>query len=193
MSEAIWLVDYENVQKIDPARVPANARLKVFIGSKQNKLPTELVKLREALGERFEWIWIDGTASNALDFHIACHLGEGLARAPQAEFVILSNDKGFDPLLRHLKSRGIKCKRDGKDKQAKPAAKTVPNANAQRVFEHLRKIGKDMWPAKRTKLNNLLTNHFRKTMSAEQVAKAIDQLFKTRLIAGMDAALVYQF
>ena len=40
MSDAIWLVDYENVQTIDLAHVPINARLKVFIGSKQNMLPT---------------------------------------------------------------------------------------------------------------------------------------------------------
>ncbi|MGE0466433.1 MAG: PIN domain-containing protein [Steroidobacteraceae bacterium] len=125
MSEVVWLVDYEGVQKIDQARIPANARLKVFIGTKQNKLPTELVKLREALGGRFEWTWINGTAGNALDFHIACHLGECLVRTQEAEFLVLSKDKGFDPLLRHLKSRGIKCRRDGQDKQVKPAAKAA--------------------------------------------------------------------
>jgi hypothetical protein len=63
MKDQFNLVDFENVQKLDLARLPAQ--------------------------------------------------GEGICKFPQAEFVILSNDKGFDPLVRHLVARGFKCRRDG--------------------------------------------------------------------------------
>ena len=66
----------------------------------------------QAFGLAIEWIRIEGNGPNALDFHIACHLGEGLARTPQAEFVIVSRDTGFDPLLRHLKARGLHWRRE---------------------------------------------------------------------------------
>jgi hypothetical protein len=113
MKEQFVLVDFENVQKFDLARLPAQARIKVFVGQTQSKLPTALVQQAQALGSRLTWVTIDGNGRNALDFHIACHLGEGICKSPQAEFVILSNDKGFDPLVRHIKARGFKCRRDG--------------------------------------------------------------------------------
>jgi len=86
MNEQVVLVDFENVQKLDPARLPAHAR------------------------NGFE-----GNGPNALGLVIACHLGEGLALTPQAKFVIVSRDTGFDPLLRHLEARGAVQARSARD------------------------------------------------------------------------------
>ncbi|MGH8865511.1 MAG: PIN domain-containing protein, partial [Burkholderiales bacterium] len=131
MKVQVVLVDFENVQKLDLARLPAHARIRIFVGAQQAKLPTALVLQAQALGVSVEWIRIEGNGPNALDFHIACHLGEGLARTPQAEFVVVSRDTGFDPLLRHLKARGLQCRREAPSTIVKAASKSALDANAQ--------------------------------------------------------------
>src|SRR6185437_2306904 len=111
MPERIFLVDLENVQTIDLSRVPLNARIKVFYGATQKKLPAELVVQAQPLGPRLEWIKISGQGPNALDFHIAFYLGQELTASPDSECTILSRDTGFDPLIRHLVALGRTCRR----------------------------------------------------------------------------------
>lgn len=95
MNEQLLLVDLENIHRFDLGKAPPNARIKIFVGQMQSKLPTALVQQAQALGSRLQWVTIDGNGPNALDFHIACHLGEGICKYPKAEFVILSNDRGL--------------------------------------------------------------------------------------------------
>jgi hypothetical protein len=192
VNEQVVLVDFENVQKLDLARLPAQARIKVFVGQTQSKLPTALVQQSQALGSRLTWVTIDGNGRNALDFHIACHLGEGICKSPQAEFVILSNDKGFDPLVRHLVARGFKCRRDGQARPA-PASKPPLSAHAQAVADLLKRFEKKRRPRKRTTLHNFLVTHFQKRLTAEEVTQAVEQLLKVGLIAGTEAAVTYNF
>lgn len=42
-----------------------------------------------------------------MDFHIAYYLGQLANADPTGFYHIISRDKGFDPLLKHLKSKGI--------------------------------------------------------------------------------------
>lgn len=190
MKEQFVLVDFENVQKLDLARLPAQARIKIFVGQTQSKLPTALVQQAQALGSRLTWVTIDGNGRNALDFHIACHLGEGICKSPQAEFVILSNDKGFDPLVRHLVARGFKCQRDGQARPA-PAPKPQFSAHAKAVADLLRGLDKNKRPSKRAKLTNHLETHFKKKMTAEEIKRAVEHLLEAGLIAGTEAAVTY--
>lgn len=193
MKERVVLVDFENVQKLDPARLPAHARIRIFVGAQQAKLPTALVLQAQELGFSVEWIQIEGNGPNALDFHIACHLGEGLARTPQAEFVVVSRDTGFDPLLRYLKVRGLLCRREAPPSTAKVAPKPALDANAQTVVDLLRRTEKNKRPRKRKTLTNYLVTHFQKKLSSEHVKAAIDQLFEAKLLGGIDSALAYNF
>ncbi len=184
------LVDFENVQKLDLARLSAQARIKIFVGQLQSKIPTALVQQAQALGSRVEWVRIEGNGPNALDFHIACYLGEGVCKIPQAEFVVLSNDKGFDPLVRHLVARGFKCRRDGQARSA-PAPKPQLTAHAQAVVDLLRRSEKNKRPRKRATLTNYLATHFHKKLTAEEIKQAVEHLLKTGLIAGTEAAVTY--
>src|ERR1700747_1333100 len=111
MAESVLLVDYENIGKIDLAAIPEGVRVPFFFGASQRTVPTEFLKAALKLGERFVPIDIEGQGKNALDFHIAFYLGEYLASAPHTPCVILSKDKGFDPLVRHLLRRGFKVRR----------------------------------------------------------------------------------
>ena len=111
MSESVLLVDYENIGKLDLGAIPEGVRVPFFFGASQRTVPTEFLKAALKLGERFVPIDIEGQGKNALDFHIAFYLGEYLALAPRIACVILSKDKGFDPLVRHLARRGFAVRR----------------------------------------------------------------------------------
>ncbi|MGH8305190.1 MAG: PIN domain-containing protein, partial [Steroidobacteraceae bacterium] len=111
MADTVLLVDYENIGKVDLGAIPAGVRVPFFFGASQKSVPTEFLKAALKLGERFEPIDIEGQGKNALDFHIAFYLGEQLARSPESSCVILSKDKGFDPLLKHLVKRGFAVRR----------------------------------------------------------------------------------
>jgi len=102
------LIDYENVQasSLDLLSAP-HFCVKVFLGPNNTKLPTELAVAVHRLRERADYIQLDTPGTNALDFHIAYYLGQLASTDPTGFFHVISKDKGFDPLLKHLKSKGI--------------------------------------------------------------------------------------
>ena len=79
----------------------------VFVGRAQAKLSFETVSAIQDLGERARYIKISGAGPNALDFHIAFYIGKIGASDPDAFFHIISKDKGFDPLIEHLREQKI--------------------------------------------------------------------------------------
>jgi hypothetical protein len=122
LTKKLLLIDFENVQEIgDLSKVPGSFHIVVFVGAHQKKFSADLVIKNQNLGSRLEWKQIEGNGKNALDFCIAYELGEffkaydlrDVSRKGEAqpECVILSGDKGFDPLLVGLKKKGRNCKR----------------------------------------------------------------------------------
>ncbi len=106
------LVDFENVQNIDLNSIKGkNFYIKIFVGTNQTKIPVELVLKSQDLGSQVEWIQINGSGKNALDFHITFVLGRLTQKDPDAFFHIISKDTGFDPLIAYLKNQKIPCKR----------------------------------------------------------------------------------
>jgi hypothetical protein len=117
------LIDYENVQPADLAGLEAEeACVLVFMGSQQ-KVGSSLIEAVQALGERGRFIRIAGNGPNALDFHIAYYLGQWTMRDPQATFLIVSKDTGFDPLITHLSGTGTQVKRLCVESSARKVAK----------------------------------------------------------------------
>ncbi|WP_240745905.1 PIN domain-containing protein [Cupriavidus oxalaticus] len=105
------LVDFENVQSIDFARL-GDARLTVFAGESQRKVPIELAMGLHALGDKARWVRASGAGPNALDFHIAFELGRMVEAGEKGPVVVLSKDKGFDPLLAWLNvDAGVSARR----------------------------------------------------------------------------------
>ncbi|MGT2509763.1 PIN domain-containing protein [Cupriavidus basilensis] len=96
-SGVVVLVDFENVQAIDFARLRPAARLAVFAGEGQRKVPIEVAMGLQAMGERARWVKASGAGPNALDFHIAFELGRMVQAGERGPVVVLSKDKGFDP------------------------------------------------------------------------------------------------
>lgn len=102
------LVDFESVQpEVLDGLGSKFFQLLIFVGASQAKLPFDVAASVQALGDRARYIKIVGNGPNALDFHIAFYIGELAAADPTALFHIVSKDKGFDPLIAHLKTRKI--------------------------------------------------------------------------------------
>jgi hypothetical protein len=111
MPNKYLLVDFENVPKLDLDAVPDGVTVPFFFGASQKKVDTSFLKSALRLGQRFIPIDIEGQGKNALDFYIAYYVGEYFALDKGVECVILSKDKGFDPLVKHLQKRGLKVRR----------------------------------------------------------------------------------
>lgn len=86
-------------------------RIKVFLGTNQTKIPVEMALALQIFGPDAEYVQINGNGNNALDFHIAYYIGKLAAMDPDAHFHVISKDKGFDPLIKHLQTKNISCQR----------------------------------------------------------------------------------
>lgn len=102
------LVDFENLQPdIVDALNLEHFRLVIFVGAMQAKIPLEMAAKVQALGARATYVQIKSQGKNALDMHIAFYIGQIAAHEPSAFFHVVSGDKGFDPLISHLKDLKI--------------------------------------------------------------------------------------
>lgn len=106
------LIDYENVQPKN-LEILANHPFNVFVfvGANQTKVPYDLAAAMQNLGDSASYIKISGNGQNALDFHIAFYIGQLSLEDPKGYFHIISKDKGFDPLLRHLRDKKVNAHR----------------------------------------------------------------------------------
>jgi hypothetical protein len=111
-TSTILFIDYENVTQVRLSSLQRpNLKIFIFVGCAQVKIPFELVREAHQLGAAVEWIGVEETGPNALDFHIAFYLGQVSLQSPTSSYVILSRDRGFDPLIQHLGKLGISCRR----------------------------------------------------------------------------------
>lgn len=106
------LVDWENVQPSDAelrALVPEATDLWLFHGPNQKHVAEQ----HAAFGDRATPIRIARTGKNALDFHLSFYIGYIASRQPEARFVVVSNDKGYEPMLDHVEALGFAARRVG--------------------------------------------------------------------------------
>ena len=193
MTNKLLLVDFENVQQVDLTRLGDNFHVVIFVGSSQKSVPIDLVAGAQKLGARVEWQRVEGNGSNALDFHIACHLGRIIEKSPILHCIVLSKDKGFDPLLRHLNKNGLKCKRINSMMELDPKSATNDEPNYKRVFELLSKSEKKSRPRKRKTLSQHISSMFQKKISQSDIDRIIDILFANKMISESNNTISYEF
>lgn len=119
------LVDWENVQPKDQdiqALVPSVTDVWLFHGPNQKN-----VALNQTLfGQRATLVPITRAGNNALDFHLSFYMGYIASRNPQANFVVVSNDKGYLPMLEHAQILGFSVRQTGFVKGLVVAPKSAP-------------------------------------------------------------------
>lgn len=195
MSEKFLLIDYENIQKLDLSEVHDNISVKIFVGQSQRNIPIELVKQTQRFGHRLEWLKIEGQGKNALDFHIAFYLGKLRKEHKGASFIILSKDKGFDPLIRHINNFKGNCRRINSLLELREVTDNFSkDPNLKRTVELLSKIEKSKRPRKRATLSqHISSNFFQKNLEDAELDKIIDYLFIQKLISETAGNLIYNF
>jgi len=193
LTQELLLVDFENVQQLDLSRLHDNTNVIIFVGASQKAVPIELVTSAQHLGPRVDWQKVEGNGSNALDFHIACHLGRVLEKSPRIHCTVLSRDKGFDPLLRQLNKLGLKCQRINSLLELDPKPAPGDDPNYRRVIEVLGKSEKKTRPRKLKTLSQHISSIFQKNIAQKDIDRIIDMLFANKMISEINNTISYAF
>ena len=185
MKTTYVMIDYENVQPKDLSVLKGKpVKVFLFVGSNQTKIPFDVASSLQALGSNAEYIKISGNGSNALDFHIAYYVGQLAERDPGCSFHIISKDTGFEPLIAHLKSNGIRASRK-KDLSGisfpGAAAASSKDDRIQKVVENLAKRGNGR-PRKRKTLANTINTICSGKLGEDEVEELIEELTKLKSI-----------
>jgi NTP pyrophosphatase (non-canonical NTP hydrolase) len=103
------LVDWENVQPKETdlrALVFDVTDVWIFHGPTQKVDPESY----GSFGSRATPVKIARSGKNALDFHLSFYMGYIASRHPDARFVVVSNDKGYGPMLEHAAELGFSAR-----------------------------------------------------------------------------------
>lgn len=125
-------VDWENVQpKAEElcALVPEGTDVWLFHGPLQK---LDASGHRRVYGtDRVALVPRSGEGRNALDFQLTYYIGYVSARQPQARFVVVSNDTGYDPMLAHARDLGFDTQRCGFHRP--PASTVAPTPKKRKI------------------------------------------------------------
>lgn len=197
--KTILLIDYENIHNIDLARIKQqDIDIKIFVGQAQNKIPFDLVQAAQQFNNPVEWIKIKGSGSNALDFYIAFYLGQYFKDTKKGTFLVLSKDKGFDPLIKHINNSTINCRRieslDNFYQKQKLSSNTKSTELISEVVKKLSKIEKNKRPASHKALHNSLKSQLaHKKIEDKEITILVETLFLQNKIAKDNNRLTYNF
>ena len=185
MANNYVLIDYENVH-------PKNLELLldhpfivyVFVGQNQARIPFDLADSMQLLGKAARYIKIAGSGQNALDFHIAFYIGELASKEPDAYFHIISKDKGFDPLIRHLKERNIRVQREkdlGEIPLLQLSEQTSLDEQVAAIVKNLGGRGQSR-PRKVKTLQNTINSLFTKKLDQKDLNDLMNEMKRRKLI-----------
>ena len=123
-TQTVYLVDTENVNEI----------LVAFYTDNSPKLSWERMADFAAKGCEFEAIGCH-KGTNALDFQLVSYLGYMIASKRDCHYVIISNDKGYDPVSCFWQERGIQIKRQPIQTKMEKKASPQPVAKESVVLK----------------------------------------------------------
>jgi PIN domain-containing protein len=185
MANNYVLIDYENVHpKNLELLLDHPFKVYVFVGQNQARIPFDLADSMQLLGKAAQYIKIAGSGQNALDFHIAYYVGELASKEPDACFHIISKDKGFDPLIRHLKERNIRVEREkdlGEIPLLQLSEKTSLDDQISAIVKNLGGRGQSR-PRKIKTLQNTINSLFTKKLDQKELNELMNEMKRRKLI-----------
>lgn len=194
MRDNYVLIDFENIQPKNLTILNGHDfKVIVFVGANQTKVPFDLAAALQAMGGNAEYVKISGNGPNALDFHIAFYIGQLAEKDPTGYFHIISKDTGFDPLIKHLKSKKVKVLRE-KDLTEIPLLRL---SNATSTEEKIEAIVKSFTargqcrPRKLKTLANTINSLFQKTLEQAELDSLIAEMKKRDLVFVENESVTY--
>lgn len=112
-----YLIDTENIQKAwtaIPPQANPGSQLTLFYSSKTSFVTISQLGAAYALGIELGFIECC-TGANAMDFQIVTYLGYLIARYPFDNYILVTNDSGYDAAVRFWAKKGVNIRRIGVD------------------------------------------------------------------------------
>lgn len=194
MQTTILFLDLENVQPEDLSVLAGDSfKIKVFLGAHQTKIPVVLARALQAFGTDAEYIQMEGTGHNALDFHITYYLGRAAVESPKARFLIISKDTGFDPLVAHLKGRKLLCDRLPSVAGLRPVSPPSKRPSPDRIEMVIADLIKRQSARPRTlkTLSSTIRALFQKRLSDDELRMLLEELDQRGVVKVSDGKLIY--
>jgi len=185
-------VDFENVHEVDPALIGTKTvHFTLLLGARQTKLDVGLVEKLMEHAAAVELIRLTSSGKDALDFALSYYLGRKALGDPTAYFHIVSKDKGYDPLIEHLRSRHINVHRHNdfstltfshKAKETPATTKREPSAAHDVLSQVLERLRKNV--ANRPKKKATLLSHLKSTLGKDATTVDAARMFERLRQAG---------
>jgi hypothetical protein len=190
------LIDLENVQPKNLNVLLGHPfKIIIFVGENQAKVPFDLASTMQSFGEDAQYVKISGNGNNALDFHIAYYLGKFLMEDPEGYYHIISKDKGFDPLVKHLKRNKNRIHR-WNDLAEIPILRISSATNidekVEAVIKNLISRGQSR-PRKIKTLSNTINSLFADKMNENEMSSFINALKTKKYITVSGEKVSYNF
>lgn len=188
------LIDFESVQPADVTELDKDHfKLIVFVGHHQARIPFDLATAVQKMGSRAQYVRITGEGKNALDFHIAFYIGQIAAKDQNAFFHVVSRDKGFQPLIDHLKTLNIYCARSdsvGEIPIVRASRTMNPEQRAALFIEKLQRPGATRARTLKT-LRNAIATLFQKQLADADLDAVVAALQSARFLSVVDNKVTY--
>jgi hypothetical protein len=179
MSKEIWaLIDLENVgSTLKDIPLSRYSKVFIFVGARQNNLSLQSISV-DKLTE-ITILKIREVSDNNLDFHISYYLGRFDAlEKKEISFAVISNDKGYDNLIKHINHNGRKCVRVGKSISTN---QTLEPEDKKIVVKIINTDYKKL-PKTEASLKNVIKSHLGDRSNTNNINKIYNMLIKDELI-----------
>lgn len=190
-------VDYENIGCLDGIVFNNYERILIFCGPKNSKINIGSSTIPDFL--QIEIIKLKSIGANNLDFHISYYLGKFAQTAkPEVQFHVITNDNGFNGLVRHINKTGRVCKKISLKTNNKASVKPKPKpliltSCAELVVKRLKQIDGRKRPRKKEKLINWVESQCRSLNSNDNInaAQIFNELLTKKLLTNENNTLKY--
>ena len=195
-------VDFENTQVTDLKLIHNKpVRVTLIVGEKQKHLPVSLVQQLLQYHAKVRLLETAASGKNALDFILAFHIGQASKLDTNGHFHIISKDKGFDALIKHLHQQHIIAARHDEFDEVpvfkpkmqqhtqtspqgtvtQPLLPTNPHEQITFLLERLRKSTNNR-PTRKDSLISYIDASFAKRLKDNDVNQLVQQLVNQHLI-----------
>lgn len=107
---AVYMIDYENVKTgglNGISRLTDTDRVIIFYSENANRLTFDLHQRLMASTAKIEYREVSVGGHNALDFQLVTYLGFLIAQDPGGQYLIISNDRGFEYVVNFWRKDGL--------------------------------------------------------------------------------------
>lgn len=107
---AVYMIDYENVKTgglNGISRLTDTDRVIIFYSENANRLTFDLHQRLMASTAQIEYREVSVGGHNALDFQLVTYLGFLIAQNPNGQYLIISNDRGFEYVVNFWRKDGL--------------------------------------------------------------------------------------